>query len=75
MSDEEQIIVNFLKSSPDTFFARKEIARKAVRRTIYEENPRWAEAPLTSLLDKKIVEMNDGGHIRLVTDNKYRQSE
>lgn len=74
MTDEEKNIVEFLKGSPDTFFARKEIARKAVKRTIYELNPRWVEAPLSSLLDREIVETNDGGHIRLVTENKYRRS-
>lgn len=74
MTDEEQHIVEFLKGSPDSYFARKEIARKAVKRTVFEQNPRWAEAPLTSLLDKEIVEMNDGGHYRLNTGNKFRRS-
>jgi hypothetical protein len=74
MTDEEQHIVEFLKGSPDSFFARKEIARKAVKRNVYEENPRWAEGPLTSLLDKEIVETNDGGHIRLNTSNKFRRA-
>ena len=74
MTDEEQQIIDFLKGSPDSFFARREIARKAVKRSEYEANPRWAEAPLTSLVDKEIVEMNDGGHYRLNTGNKYRRS-
>lgn len=74
MTDEEQRITDFLKGSPDSFFARKEIARKAVKRTVYEENPRWAEAPLASLLDKGVVETNDGGHIRLVTGDRCQRS-
>jgi hypothetical protein len=74
MTDEEQRIVDFLRGSPDAYFARKEIARKAVKRSEYDENPRWAEAPLSSLLDKKIIEMNDGGHFRLHTGEAYRRS-
>ncbi len=74
MTDEEQQIVEFLKGSPDSYFARREIARKAVKRTEYEANPRWAEAPLNSLLDHDVIEMNDGGHYRLNTGNKHRRS-
>ena len=74
MTEEEQNIIEFLKGSPDSFFARREIARKAVKRSEYEENPRWAEAPLTALVDKQVVEMNDGGHYRLNTGNKFRRS-
>jgi hypothetical protein len=74
MTDEEQKIIAFLKGSPDSFFARREIARKAVKRNVFEENPRWVEAPLTSLVEREIVEMNDGGHYRLNTGNKFRRS-
>jgi len=73
MTDEEQLIVHFLKGSPDMFFARREIARKAVKRTIYEENPRWADGPLASLLDKRIIETNDSGHVRLNTGDEHRR--
>jgi len=74
MTDEEQQIIEFLKGSPDSFHARREIARKAVKRSVFDENPRWVEAPLTSLVDKEVVEMNDGGHYRLNTGNKHRRS-
>jgi len=73
MTDEELPIVNYLKESPDTFFARREIARKAVRRKVFEENPHWVEAPLASLVDKDIVEINDSGCYRLNTGNEYRR--
>lgn len=74
MTDEEQFIINFLQGSPDTFFARKEIARKAVKRTLYELNPRWVEAPLASLVEREVVEINDSGYYRLNTENKYRRN-
>jgi hypothetical protein len=68
MTDTEQTIVGFLATSPETYFARREIARRAVRREVYEENPHWVEAPLASLLDKKIIEQNQTGLYRMKKD-------
>ena len=64
MTDVELTIMNYLGASPETYFARKEIARKAVRRSEYEENPHWADAPLTALLLKGVVEQNESGLYR-----------
>jgi len=57
--------MNFLKGSPDAYVARREIARKALKRTVFEENPHWADAPLGSLVDQGLVEQNDSGHYRI----------
>ena len=65
MSEEEYSILNFLGSSPGTFFARKEIARKAVKRTVYEENQHWANNALAALLAQGQIEQNDSGLYRL----------
>ncbi|HWX19583.1 MAG TPA: hypothetical protein VN578_06720 [Candidatus Binatia bacterium] len=65
MTHEEQTILDFLGSSRETYFARKEIARRAVKRQVYEENQHWANAPLASLLDRGIVEQNQEGRYRL----------
>ncbi len=65
MTDNEQQIVTFLGLSPETYFARKEIARKAVRRQEFEENPHWADAPLASLLLMWKLEQNNSGLYRL----------
>jgi len=65
MTDAETSIVNYLKSSPETYFARKEIARRAVKRTVYEENPHWADAALANLLIQDVIEQNEGGLYRL----------
>ncbi len=66
MTSEEQSILDFLNSSPQSFFARKEIARKAVRRQVYEENQHWANNPLASLLAQGRVEQNDSGQYRII---------
>ncbi len=58
-------IVQFLRLNPDTFFARKEIARKARRRHEYEVDPHWASAPLNSGVAQTAIEKNDSGHYRL----------
>jgi hypothetical protein len=65
MSAVEFEIIQFLKTNPETFYNRKEISRKARRRTEYEEDPHWAAAPLASLVAQKYVEQNDSGHYRL----------
>jgi hypothetical protein len=65
MTYEEMAIVNFLKGGPDSYVARREIARKALKRTIFEENPHWADAPLSSLVDQGKVEQNDSGHYKI----------
>ena len=65
MTYEEAAIVNFLKGSLDSYAARREIARKALKRTVFEENPHWADAPLASLVDKQLVEQDESGHYKI----------
>lgn len=65
MTYEELAIVNFLKGSPEDFVARREVARKALKRTIFEENPHWADAPLASLADQGVIEQDESGHYRI----------
>ena len=65
MTSDEHVILQFLRAYPDSFFSRKEISRKAVKRTVCEENPRWAEIPLTSLLGQALLEVDDSGYYRL----------
>ena len=65
MTYEELAIINFLKGSPDSYVARREIARKALKRTIFEENPHWADASLASLVDQGEVEQNESGHYKI----------
>ena len=68
MPCEETLILDFLSERPEPVFARKEIARKAVKRTVYEENPRWADQPLASLVAQDLIEIDEGGLY------KYRKS-
>ena len=65
MSEGEYSILNFLQGSPDSFFARKEIARRAVKRQVYEEDQHWANAPLAALLAQGKIEQNQSGLYRI----------
>jgi len=57
--------MSFLNGIPDGYVARREIARKALKRTVFEENPHWADAPLSALVDQRLVEQDDSGHYRI----------
>ncbi len=65
MTYEETAIVNFLRGFPVGSVARREIARKALKRTVFEDNPHWADTPLNSLVEQRLVEQDDRGHYRL----------
>lgn len=65
MTYEEFAIINFLGANPESYMARREIARKALKRSVFEENPHWADAPLTSLVDRGQVEQDESGHYRI----------
>jgi hypothetical protein len=65
MTHEEYVILQYLRASPESLFTRKEISRKAVRRTVFDENPRWAETPLTSLVGQGLIEVDENGYYRL----------
>ncbi len=65
MNYEETAILNFLKGFDDNYVARREIARKALKRAVYEDNPHWADAPLAALADQHLVEQDESGHFRI----------
>ena len=71
MTYEETAIVEFLKGSPESFAARREIARKALKRKVFEENPHWVDAPLASLLARKLIEQNDSAQYRITRDGAF----
>jgi hypothetical protein len=69
MTEEEFAIVEFLKTSPATYFSRREIARKAVRRDVYDENQHWADTHLAALVARQVIEQNTAGLYKLKTDD------
>ncbi len=69
MTEEAYRIVSFLQGSPETYYARREIARRAVKRIVYEANPYWADAALASLVAGGVVEQSPEGRYRLKQDS------
>ncbi len=65
MTYEETAILTLLRSSPNVYLARREIARKALKRAVFEENPHWADVPLVSLVEQGLVEQDESGHYRI----------
>jgi len=74
MTDEQVLIINFLGTSPESWFGKREVARRAVKRRLFEDNPRWAEEPLSDLLMKNLVEENSDGLVRLKKDRVLQQN-
>ncbi len=72
MTADELTIVGFLSGSPESYYARREIARRAVKRQVYEENPHWVDAPLAGLVDQGVVEKDENGLYRLRQENRIR---
>jgi len=73
MNDEQIIIINFLRCSPDAWFGKKEIARRAVRRRVFEENPHWADEQLVELIALRVIEENQNGQVRLKEGERSRE--
>lgn len=69
MSREEQAIWNFLNDYPQTAFPRREIARRAVKRKVFEEDPNWVNEPLNALAARGVVEVTEDGHYQLKRRN------
>ena len=67
MNDEHTIIINFLKGSPESWCGKKEIARRAVKRRVFDDNPRWADEPIAELVAQDVIEENKDGQVRLKT--------
>jgi hypothetical protein len=69
---EGQLIINFLKSAPDSFFSGTEIARKAGQKGLFRENPDWAKPVLFRLVEEDFVETDAYGHYRLIPDETQK---
>ena len=64
MTWEETTVLNFLGEAPETWYSRREISRKAVNRRVYEEDPNWAMAAITSLTGRGLIEESAAGSFK-----------
>ena len=65
LCDEENIILAFLKTNPESFYGATEICRKAGNKKLMAKNPRWALPYLVTLTDKDLLEADPNGHFRI----------
>ena len=65
MTKEESFVLTFLQERPESAFSRGEIARKAVKRSVYEADRHWVDVPLASLVAQKLVEMDHSGNYHI----------
>ncbi len=65
MTQEESLVLSFLQERPETAFSRGEIARRAGKRKLVEENPHWVDVPLASLVARNLVKVDANGDYQL----------
>jgi hypothetical protein len=75
VSAEQQLVLNFLRSSPETAFGAMEISRRAGNRKQFEKDPRWAVNCLRYLVDMKLVERDNQGHYKLAVPQSEKGPE
>jgi hypothetical protein len=65
VSNADSILMRFFEENPEQRFSRKEISRKAVKRNVFEEDPRWADEALNALVARGLVEQDASGYYSL----------
>ena len=65
MTQEESLVMSFLQERPESAFSRGEIARKAVKRAVYEADRHWVDVPLASLVAQQLVQVDNSGKYQI----------
>ena len=64
LNAEQQQVLSFLRSSPESWFSAMEVSRRAGTRKQFEEEPRWGVNCLRYLFDMKLVERDSSAHYK-----------
>jgi hypothetical protein len=70
MTKEESYVLVFLQERPDSAFSRGEIARKAVKRSVYEADAHWVDVPLAALVAQHLVEVDNSGNYQIYKSDR-----
>jgi hypothetical protein len=65
LSEQEQLILRYLKDTGEVGASAREICRKAWTKEAWKDDERWAYHHLSSLKDKKLIETSPAGNYRL----------
>jgi hypothetical protein len=66
LSPEERLVLEYLATSPKTFFSAREVCRRAGDKEMYSQNPNWAVSILNRLLQRGLVEVDPTGRYRIL---------
>jgi len=75
LSEQEQIILKYLKDVGQIGASAREICRKSWTKDAWKKDERWAYRFLTSLKDKKMIETSPAGNYRLVLTEEEKEEE
>ena len=65
MDADEREIYYYLKSWKAEFIAAREISRRAGGKHKFREAENWAQAPITRMIERGILESDNSGHYRI----------
>jgi hypothetical protein len=65
LSEEEQIILRYLKNCGENGASTREICRKASTKDAWKEDERWAFRHIGTLKDKSLIETTASGNFRI----------
>jgi hypothetical protein len=75
LNAEQQQVLNYLSSSPETWFSAMEVSRRAGTRKQFEEEPRWAIECLRYLVDMKLAQRDSQAHYKLASPDSEKLGE
>ncbi|MDB6067576.1 MAG: hypothetical protein JWR26_3784 [Pedosphaera sp.] len=75
LSSDELDILAYLKAARGSSVSMGEICRSAGGRRRFKDSPHWAKGVMSRLVDSKMVEVNERGHYRFLTDDPNKQEE
>src|SRR5258708_6901450 len=61
----EREIYHFLKHAKGDFATTREVSRRAGSKRLFQWNPEWAKPVLERMVERSILERNEGGRFRL----------
>lgn len=72
-SDEERIIMEFLKSDPEQFHSAATIGRRSSPK-LFRKDPKWPVVHLERLFLQRLIECDPAGHYRYI-DYEAKEKE
>jgi hypothetical protein len=75
LSSDELEVLDYLKSWNGKFVTMVEICRCAGGRKKFREDAHWAKCLMSRLVDARMVEVNERGHYRVVSDEPVAKKQ